>query len=251
MQPKELIKSALPGPVRSAVQSANRRRLLRANRGNEVECPVCGRSAAQFVPFNGRPGAACLGCGALERHRMFWLFFKRQTDLFTAPLRVLHIAPEENMEPRLRALPNLDYVTADLLRDDVDLKLDVTRLDLPDESFDVVLCSHVLEHVDDDRLAMRELLRITRRGGWAILTAPVSQDLAETYEDWSITSVEGRLAAFGQGDHVRLHGRNYPDLLRAEGWSVEERPMALTAEEERRYGIPEKEQRIYLGRRPT
>lgn len=152
------------------------------------------------------------------------------------------------MERRLRALPNLDYVTADLLRDDVDLKLDVTKLDLPDDSFDVVLCSHVFEHVSDDRLAMRELLRITRPSGWAILTAPTWESRADTYEDWSITDPAGRQAAFGQDDHVRVYGRNYADLLRQEGWDVQVRPLVLTDDEARRFGVPEREQRIYVGR---
>jgi len=177
---------------------------------------------------------------------MMWLFFQSRTDLFTGRLRVLHIAPEWQLERWLRARSDLDYVTADLLRKDVDLRLDVTRPDLPDESFDVVLCSHVLEHVDDDRLAMRELRRITKSSGWAILTAPVSPEMPDTYEDWTITSEAGRLAAFGQEDHVRVYGRTFPDLLRAEGWNVDVRPMPLSADASRRYGVPEHEQDIYF-----
>jgi len=179
---------------------------------------------------------------------MYWLYFQRQSDLFTRQSRVLHVAPEECVERRLRALPNLDYVTVDLLRDDVDLKLDVTNLDLPDNSFDVVLCSHVLEHVFDDRLAMRELLRITRPSGWAILATPTRESLADTYEDWSITDPAGRMAAFGQDDHVRAYGRNFANILSEEGWDVEVRPLVLSDDEARRYGAPERHQRIYLGR---
>lgn len=220
------------------------------NRGAAVCCPVCERSFARFVPLQGRPGATCPNCRAVERHRAFWLYFQQRSNLFTDRLRVLHFAPEPYIEQRLRAMPNLDYVTADLMRDDVDLQLDVTKTALPSESFDVVLCSHVLEHVDDDRLAMRELLRITRSGGWAILMAPVDYSRATTYEDWSITTPEGRHEAFGQWDHVRYHGRDYPDLLRAEGWEVEVTPMPLSDADAARFGIPEKEQKIYVGHRP-
>jgi SAM-dependent methyltransferase len=185
----------------------------------------------------------------MERHRMFWLYVQRCTDLLSAPHRVLHFAPEPRLERHLRSRPNIDYVTADLLRDDVDLRLDVSAIDLPDESFEVVITSCVLEHVPDDRAAMRELLRITRVDGWALLTAPVEDHRDDTYEDWSVTTPQGRLEAFGQADHVRRYGRTFPDLLRAEGWEVEPVPLPLSEAESVRFGIPPKEQRLYLGRR--
>lgn len=238
--------SALPVPVRQLVKAGRRGIKPLAFRGSAVECPLCERTFSRFASFNGRDNARCPSCESLERHRMMWLFFQSRTDLFTGRSRVLHIAPEWQLERWLRARSDLDYVTADLLRKDVDLRLDVTRPELPDESFDVVLCSHVLEHVDDDRLAMRELRRITKSSGWAILTAPVSPEMPDTYEDWTITSEAGRLAAFGQEDHVRVYGRTFPDLLRAEGWKVDVRPMPLSADASRRYGVPEHEQDIYF-----
>ena len=242
---------ARTGAERAAKAVRNRVQVI-GSRGAQVICPLCEQSWAHFVSRNRgkRVAAVCPGCRSLERHRMFWLFFQRSTDVLSAPLRLLHFAPEPQLEHRLRSLPLLDYVTADLLREDVDLRLDVAAMaDLPDESFDVVLCSHVLEHVPDDAAAMRELLRITRVGGWALLTAPVEDDREATYEDWSVTTPSGRRTAFGQSDHVRRYGRNFPDLLGAQGWGVESVPLRLTGEESRVFGIPEHEQRIYLGRR--
>jgi SAM-dependent methyltransferase len=180
---------------------------------------------------------------------MFWLYFERRTDLLSSPARVLHLAPEAQLERRFRALPHLDYTTADLLRKDVDHRLDVTDMGLPDESFDVILCSHVLEHVPDDGQAMRELRRVLRPTGWALLTAPVEDDREDTFEDWSVTTPKARAEVFGQWDHVRRYGRTFPDLLREQGWAVEVKPMSLSGEESRRFGIPEVEQRIYVSRR--
>lgn len=244
----ETIKDLLPASATVSARKVRNRLLALRYRGDAVHCPACERSYAKFLPRPNREGALCPGCYSLERHRMFWLFFDRGTNLFTDRLRVLHFAPESQLETRMRAMPNLDYVSADLLRKDVDVRLDVTAIDFPDESFDVVICSHVLEHVDDDRKAMRELRRITRPKGWALLVSPVDYDAADTFEDWSITTPEGRTAAFRQWDHVRLHGRNYPELLAAEGWEVEPRPLQLTDEESKRYGIPENEQFIYFAR---
>jgi SAM-dependent methyltransferase len=244
----EKIKSVLPAGVTAGSRWVRNKVQATRYRGDAVHCPACKRNFSRFLPRPNRDGAICPGCYSLERHRMFWLFFERATKLLTDRARVLHFAPEAQLERLLRQQANLDYVTADLFRKDVDLRLDVTAVDLPDESFDVVICSHVFEHVDDDRKAMRELRRIIRSNGWALLTAPVDWNLEDTYEDWSIVSKEGRAKAFGQWDHVRLHGRNYPDLLKEEGWDVDVTPLPLTAEESRRYGIPEKEQRIYFAR---
>ncbi len=245
----ERVKSVLPSPLlASALKVRNKAQALRY-RGNAVACPICEGTYARFLPRNNRPDAVCPGCYSLERHRMFWLYLQRCTDLLSSSARVLHLAPETQLEQRFRALSNLDYHTADLLRKDVDYKLDVTGMDLPDESFDVILCSHVLEHVPDDRQAMRELRRVLRRTGWALLTAPVEDDREDTFEDWSVSTPEGRVKAFGQWDHVRRYGRNFPDLLREQGWDVEVKPMPLSDDESKRFGIPEIEQRIYLSRR--
>lgn len=234
----------------AAAKTARNRYEALTSRGHAVHCPICGHSWAKFAPRGKRQDAACPGCRSLERHRAFWLYATRSTDLFSAPHRVLHFAPEQELERRLRPLRNLRYTTADLLRGDVDLRLDACDTGLPDGSFDVVLCSHVLEHVPDDKQAMRELLRITSRGGWALLTTPVEEQRDCTYEDASITDPLARRKAFGQEDHVRRYGRNFPDLLADAGWDVVVRPLALSEEEAARFGIPEREQRLYVARRP-
>lgn len=136
------------------------------------------------------------------------LILERTTPALSQPQRILHIAPEHALRGWLSRSPTVDYVCADLLRGDVDLQLDITEMRLPDASFDGVICSHVLEHVDDDVAALREMGRVVRPGGWLLLNVPYEMGRSQTYEDPTITSPEGRLAAFGQEDHVRIYARD-------------------------------------------
>jgi SAM-dependent methyltransferase len=187
------------------------------NRGDAVWCPVCDRRFARFKPAWNRGGALCWRCGSQERHRALWLLLQER-DLLGGSL--LHFAPEYCLRARLNAAVDR-YVTTDLDPAGVDLQLDITALALPDGAFDAVICSHVLEHVDDDAAAMRELRRVTAPGGWCLVLVPLDTSRAETYEDPSITDPAAREAAFLQADHVRLYGRDAADRLAAAGFVVE------------------------------
>jgi SAM-dependent methyltransferase len=156
----------------------------------------------------------------LERHRLIWLYFKRKTNLFDSrPKTVLHVAPEECLESRLRSHLGESYITADLMDPRAMIKMDITDIQHPDNHFDVIFCSHVLEHVPDDRRAMREFFRVLKPDGWAILLVPVTSE--RTFEDLSITDPTERLRLFGQEDHVRRYGPDYVDRLREAGFDVE------------------------------
>jgi SAM-dependent methyltransferase len=158
-------------------------------------------------------------CGAKERHRFVWLYFTRMTDLFDGrPKDVLHVAPEQCLEPRLRRQLGTGYVTADLFDPRAMVKMDVTDIHYPDESFDVIYCSHVLEHVQDDLRAMREFYRVLKRGGWAVVLVPVSA--VHTFEDPSVVDPAERRRLFGQDDHVRRYGLDFPERLRRAGFEV-------------------------------
>ena len=134
-----------------------------------------------------------------------------------------------------------DYTTADLESPLADLHFDVQRIPLPDASCDVLICNHLLEHVADDRLAMREFHRILRPGGWGVLLSPVDRSRAVTFEDDSITDPAERTRIFGQYDHRRIYGRDYGQRLREAGFEVEEIDYAARfSERERRlYALPE------------
>jgi len=180
----------------------------------------------------------------LERHRLTWLFLERHTPILSDQLRVLHVAPEAGMSRRFRSLSNLDYVTADLDPERADVQMDIMNIPFPDGQFDVVLCSHVLEHVEDANRAMAELRRVVAPTGFALLDVPIDQSLQDTYEDWTITSPRERAKAFGQFNHVRWFGRNFPDLLRAAGFDVDVDPYPPSPDDTRRFGLRDAERAV-------
>jgi SAM-dependent methyltransferase len=210
-------RSLIPARHRPAVTGAIRS--LRY-RGASVHCPCCGGDFSRFISHRGRSYAKCPRCGALERHRLLLLFLRERTDIFSSELAMLHIAPEHALQQTLRRQPNLRYLSTDL---DSPLAMEqADLLDLPyaDARFDVVMCNHVLEHVEDDRLALREIQRVLRPGGRAILMSPIDENLTDTLEDPSVTSPAERDRVFGQSDHMRRYGRDFAERVAAESFGV-------------------------------
>ncbi len=204
-------------------------------------CPCCRTSLRHFAPYSGRSSAQCPGCGSMERHRLMMRYLRARTDLFDGRgKRILHVAPEGRLARLFRELPESQYVSLDISPHHCpSLLADLTRLPFPDETFDVVYCSHVLEHVPDDRAAMREMRRVLAPHGWAILQSPIGFTDQPTYEDASITSPEDRLRVFGQDDHVRIYGNDYRARLEASGFNVHLDPFVRehTAAEQQRFGL--------------
>ncbi|MCA0933164.1 methyltransferase domain-containing protein [Lutimonas saemankumensis] len=194
-------------------------------RGDRYTDPIDGKSFKRFLPYGyavQRPNVLSPSTLSLERHRLIWLYLKNETDFFTKPLKVLHMAPEQCFLSLFRKMKNLDYTTADLYSPIVDIKADILNLPFEDNSFDFVLCNHVLEHIDDDQKAMKELFRVMKKGGTGIFQVPQEIHREKTFEDPSITDPEERAKYFGQYDHVRVYGRDYFDRLRNAGFKVEE-----------------------------
>jgi SAM-dependent methyltransferase/DNA-directed RNA polymerase subunit RPC12/RpoP len=191
-------------------------------RGNRYICPCCGGRFRRFLPYGvtRRANAECPECGSKERHRLLWLFLKNRTDILTTKLRVLHVAPEEIIRKNLLGMSNLDYLSADLVSPLATVRMDITRIPFDDNSFDAILCSHVLEHVDDDHKAMLELCRVLRSGGWAIIQVPLDKNRGSTFEDPRVVSPSERERLFGQKDHVRVYGRDYKSRLERAGFTV-------------------------------
>lgn len=246
---RDRLPSVLPP---EAMEFARRARAIiaaRLLRGNSVECPVCDGSFRRFREGSARrPGTICPHCGSFARHRLMWLFLQRSTTFFHARLDVLHIAPEWGLQPRLRAMPTLNYLSVDLHMRHADLAMDITDLAFPAAMFDVVLCSHVLEHVPDDHKAMSEVVRVLRPTGWALMDAPLDWSMEASFEDDTLQDPDTRRAVFGSADHVRRYGRDYADRLRNAGFEVEIDPISFSPEEIRRYGLSPVDDHIFLCR---
>jgi SAM-dependent methyltransferase len=184
------------------------------------ECPICGYVGV-FSAFGDPPryNAACPGCGSLERHRLFCLGLQR-LHLLSGSESVLHFAPEPCLSAMLTHA-SASYRTADSDPDRASIVLNIENIDLPDQSVDVVIANHVLEHVDD-QAALRELRRILTDHGRLFVMVPIIEGWAKTYENPAITSGPERNIHFGQFDHVRYFGRDFRDRVLAAGFSLDE-----------------------------
>ena len=227
--------------------------------GKGKECPLCGCRRRKFLPYGyvtQRDNALCPNCLALERHRTLWLWLLRESDIGRGAValpRLLHVAPEVALMrkfSRIYAKQPADYVTADLESPLADLHFDIQHIPLEDESFDAVICNHIMEHVEDDRLAMREILRIMRKGGWGVILSPVDLQRDKTFEDDTITDEAERTRIFGQYDHRRIYGRDYAERLREAGFEVYECDYAnlIPAKEKELYALTDEP--LYIVRKP-
>lgn len=193
-------------------------------RGDRYTDPIDGKSFKRFLPYgygNVRENVLSPSTLSLERHRLLWLYLTRETDLFTRPQALLHVAPEQCFYARFRESELLTYTTTDLLSPLADVKADICALPFTDNSYDFILCNHVLEHIPDDVQAMRELYRVLKPGGVAILQIPLDASRAQTFEDNTITNRAERARIFGQYDHVRVYGMDYFDRLKQVGFQVQ------------------------------
>lgn len=194
-------------------------------KGNTYTDPIDGKSFRTFLPYGygmQRNNVLSPSTLSLERHRLLWLYLSNETDFFTKPMRLLHFAPEQAFYKRFRKMSHIQYTTTDLESPLADVKADICQLPFANNSFDWILCNHVLEHIPDDTQAMQELYRVLKPGGVAILQIPQDLKRAFTFEDDSITDPKERAEIFGQYDHVRVYGRDYFDKLRSIGFRVEE-----------------------------
>lgn len=205
--------------------------LCDALKGDTVHCVCCAGSFITFLPYGliKRANALCPGCGSLERHRLHWHFIVNRANLLTdrGKLKLLHIAPEDVFYKKFKDNPNIEYIPAAKFGEgyldeypEHTINMDITDIQLADETFDVIYCSHVLEHVPDDMAAMKELFRVLKPGGWAMLQVPLDTNRQHTYEDFSIIDPSEREKAFGQYDHVRVYGLDYGSRLKSAGFNV-------------------------------
>ena len=214
--------------------------------GNKFVDPIDGSSFRKFLPYGYnkiRPNALSPSTFSLERHRLLWIYLERETDFFNKKIKVLHFAPEAAFYERLKKLKNISYKTIDLNSPLADIKADICNLPIKNDSYDFILCNHVLEHVLDDKKAMKELYRILKKGGTGIFQVPLNMSNKKTYEDFTITDPRERNKAFGQYDHVRVYGMDFFERLENVGFKVKkcEYTLELSKEEKIKYCLPKKE----------
>lgn len=221
----KLILNTIPRPILIRLSYAARPILALALKGNTFTDPIDNKSFRMFLPYGygkQRNNALSPSTLSLERHRLLWLYLKNETDFFTSKVKkkVLHFAPEQAFYKLFRNQKNIDYTTTDLFSPLADVKADICNLPFEDNSYDIIFCNHVLEHIPDDTKAMQELFRVLKPGGMAILQIPQDLKREVTFADDSITDQKERAAIFGQYDHVRIYGRDYFDKLRSIGFTV-------------------------------
>jgi len=204
--------------------------------GNRYQCPVCNNTFRRMLPGGYKypvlkekkviggefdDNLICPYCGSFGRDRSVYLYLKLKTDIFHKKYKLLHVAPERSLQNIFLEYPDIDYTAVGLDTTLRTTKMDVTDLQLENETFDVVICNHVLEHIQNDIKAMSELYRVLKTGGWAILQVPISYTIPCTYENDNITEPHDRIREFGQEDHVRIYGNDYFDRLKKAGFETE------------------------------
>lgn len=234
------ILNTIPRPLLIRLSYVIRPVLAMALKGNTYTDPIDGKSFKSFLPYGygtQRNNVLSPSTLSLERHRLLWLYLKNETDFFTAPKKVLHFAPEQAFYNLFRKQNNLDYTTTDLYSPLADVKADICNLPFQDNSYDLILCNHVLEHIPDDTKAMKELYRVLKPGGMGIFQIPQDLNREVTFEDDTITGQKERAAIFGQYDHVRVYGRDYFSKLRSIGFRVveEDYTKKITPQDVERY----------------
>jgi len=239
---KSTIKKLIPFSFAQKLRGIWQRTMSLYYYGHKYECPFCGNTFRKLLPggfdlpiikekdiIGGgrRANCICPRCYSTDRDRLILTYLKKSSPIFEQKLKVLHIAPSGSLKAKLSTQDNLDYQSGVKYHEgfyyskDISL-IDITELSFSDDTFDVIFCNHVLEHIHDDKKAMSELFRVLKPGGWSILQVPISNLLDETYENSTITDPKEREVHFGQFDHVRIYGKDYVKRLSDVGFRVKE-----------------------------
>ena len=261
---KNIIKKIIPGTYYTKVSSLYHYFKLFAYFGLKYECSFCKGHFRKLLPFGlkndiassiiggGYRYAVCPKCHSTDRERLVYWYIVNKTNILHSQkiIKLLHIAPEKNLQKSFRALNKINYISGDLNPLVADRKIDITDIKFENNYFDFIICNHVLEHVKDDKKAMRELFRVLKPGGEAILQVPISKYNQETFEDFSITSPEEREKIFGQKDHVRIYGKDFQKRLENAGFEVNlyDIKKDLNIRNIEKYGL-NKEEILYIGKK--
>ena len=271
---ERMVQAALPPPVFAILHRTERQMRSSVWRithpGHEHSCPFCRKQFGKFIPYVNRYDISvtadiisgqsisankCPCCRSYDRERGLYFYFKQNISF--AGKRVLHVAPEDSLHSLIASSGCMEYVCGDIdprsyypvsssIR-----KIDLLDIDYPDGYFDLAICNHILEHIPDDLTAMKEIFRVLKLQGIAILLVPIGAKLEKTYEDASKRTAEERAQAFGQYNHVRIYAESdYLDRLRSVGFRTSAETVGLSEQDRFRYGINGRE-KIYVAAKPA
>ena len=220
-------------------------------RGKKFVDPIDGSSYRTFLPYGYnrlRKNALCPGTLSLERHRLLWLYLKRKTKLLEKNISVLHVAPEIIFIKKFKKITNWNYVSIDLKSPLADIKANVYNLPFEENYFDLILCNHVLEHIEDDNKALNELHRVIKNKGTLIAQVPLEKNLKKTFENKEIMNPKERNKYYGQYDHVRVYGLDFYTRLTKSGFTPKKIDILkeMSNEEKIKYCLP-KDEKIPIG----
>ncbi|MDB5271801.1 MAG: class SAM-dependent methyltransferase [Chitinophagaceae bacterium] len=215
---KQLVKRLLPKRFLFHYEGAFRFVFYQFYRGSQYQCVVCEKGLRQFIRLQ-NDDQLCPNCGSISRNRRLWSMLT--AEFLKGRKSILDFSPSRSLYRTLKSKHIPGYISTDLSGDFIaDRAYDITQIDAPNETFDLILCYHVLEHVEKDRQAMKELYRVLQHGGVCLIQTPFQA--GATYEDFSITSEEERLKHFGQKDHVRIYSvEGLKERLSQAGFEVE------------------------------
>ena len=246
---KNLVKKIFPSFSRKIFYGFN---IIRY-RGEKYFCPICKKGFSSFLtgPDETRKNSKCPGCGSLERQRLLWLYLVDERNIKNEKINLLNIAPDYAIQTKLKQLKNISYTSIDIESELAAQKADITNLKFNDNSFNAILCYHVLEHVEDDRKAISEIFRVLKADGWAVLQSPIEENREITFEDFAVKSPQERKQVFGQEDHVRIYGRDYVRRLEDTGFIVTQDNFIdkFSSTEKKKYLLDDTEV-IYFCRKP-
>ena len=211
--------------------------------GNTYYCNCCNWSFRKFKPKGNtliqRENAECPYCGSLERVRNLLFYIENETDLLTGKYRILHFAPEWPLLPFFKKNKNLDYITADINPNVADYQVDIMNIPFPGNSFDYIICSHVLGHVPDEKKAIEELFRVLKTGGTALVATLIDLENPHTFETDEADTPQMRLYLYSEPDLLRLHGTDFGERLAQGGFIVEtiNYPLVLGKEMQEKYAL--------------
>ncbi len=242
---KNFFKSMITSRQREGLKAAYRKSASFFLRGRGVFCPLCGSHYRRFLNWRGRKNACCPQCGSLERTRFLYFMVisleaSREPE-GNSPVKVLHFAPEKPLSAQLKNLPQVEYLSGDIDPGRAMEVIDINRIGYPNHHFDVILCSHVLEHLPRDDQALEEMHRVLKPGGKAFLLVPYRRKLPKTLQDDGTMSARERKKHFGAPDHFRWYGKDFAKKLQKQGFQVFTRRVKqnFSPEEIEKYGLRE------------